>query len=137
MNAGENKLLASNPKYKNMHLVKVVDGGDESAPSFTATNALLTEFPNLKAIISPTTVGIAAAAQAIDSAHKGGKIILTGLGEPIEMKKYILNGTVKDYQLWNVANMGIVSAYVLDQSINGVSFPPATNSRFLALGSAR
>ena len=93
-----------------MHLVKVVYGNDQSAASFTATNALLTEFPNLKAITSPTTVGIAAAAQAIDSAHKSGKIILTGLGEPSEMKKYILNGTVKEYQLWNVANMGTVSA---------------------------
>jgi rhamnose transport system substrate-binding protein len=122
--AGIKKQLASDPKYKNMHLVKVVYGLDQSAASFTATNALLTEFPNLKAITSPTTVGIAAAAQAIDSAHKAGKIILTGLGEPIEMKKYILNGTVKEYQLWNVGNMGTVSAWVLHQAINGVSFPP-------------
>jgi rhamnose transport system substrate-binding protein len=122
--AGEKKLLRTDPKYHNMHLVKVVYGNDQSAPSYTATNALLTEFPNLKAITSPTTVGIAGAAQAIDAAHKGGKIILTGLGEPIEMKKYILNGTVKEYQLWNVANMGTVSAWVLDQAINGVSFPP-------------
>ena len=74
---GIKKQLASNAKYKNMHLVKVVYGLDQSAASFTATNALLTEFPNLKAITSPTTVGIAAAAQAIDSAHKVGKIILT------------------------------------------------------------
>ena len=122
--AGIKKDLKSNPKYKNMRLVKVVYGLDQSQASFTATNALLTEFPNLKAITSPTTVGIAAAAQAIDAAHKKGKIILTGLGEPKEMKKYILNGTVKEYQLWNVANMGIVSAWVLDQAINGVSFPP-------------
>jgi rhamnose transport system substrate-binding protein len=121
---GIKKQLASNPKYKNMHLVKVVYGLDQSAASFTATNALLTEFPNLKAITSPTTVGIAAAAQAIDSAHKAGKIILTGLGEPKEMKKYILNGTVKEYQLWNVANMGVVSAWILHQAINGESFPP-------------
>ena len=122
--AGEKKLLASDPLYHNMHLVKVVYGLDESAPSFTATNELLTEFPNLKAITSPTTVGIAAAAQAIDSAHKAGKVVLTGLGEPIEMKKYILNGTVTQYQLWNVANMGTVSAWVLDQALHGVAFPP-------------
>ena len=122
--AGLKKLLASDSKYSKMHLVKIAYGSDASAPSVTATNALLTEFPHLKAITSPTTVGIAAAAQAIESAHKGGKIILTGLGEPIEMKKYILDGTVKEYQLWNVANMGVVSAYVLGQSLNGVTFPP-------------
>lgn len=122
--AGFKKLLASDSKYSKMHLVKIAYGSDASAPSVTATNALLTEFPHLKAITSPTTVGIAAAAQAIESAHKGGKIILTGLGEPIEMKKFILDGTVKEYQLWNVANMGVVSAYVLGQSLNGVTFPP-------------
>jgi len=122
--AAMKKILASNPKYKNMHLVKIAYGGDASAPSFTATNALLTEFPNLKAITSPTTVGIAAAAQAIDSAHKAGKIILTGLGEPVEMKRYILNGTVKEYQLWDVGSMGTVAAYMLDQAIKGVTFPP-------------
>ena len=132
--AGIKKLLASDPKYKNMHLVKVAYGLDQSAASFTATNALLTEFPNLKAITSPTTVGIAAAAQAIESAHKAGKVILTGLGEPIEMKKYILDGTVKEYQLWNVANMGTVSAYILDQAINGVSFPPG--KKFTVPGSS-
>jgi len=122
--AGIKKLLKSNPKYHNMHLVKVAYGLDQSAASATATTALLTEFPHLKAITSPTTVGIAAAAQAIEAAHKAGKIILTGLGEPIEMKKYILDGTVKEYQLWNIANMGTVSAWVLDQAISGVSFPP-------------
>jgi rhamnose transport system substrate-binding protein len=122
--AGFKKLLASDPKYKNMQLVKIAYGSDASAPSVTATNALITEFPHLKAITSPTTVGIAAAAQAIESAHKAGKIILTGLGEPIEMKKFILDGTVKEYQLWNVANMGVVSAYVLGESLSGVTFPP-------------
>jgi rhamnose transport system substrate-binding protein len=122
--ASMKKILASNPKYSKMHLVKVAYGSDASAPSVTATNALITEFPHLKAITSPTTVGIAAAGQAIESAHKAGKIILTGLGEPIEMKKFILDGTVKEYQLWNVANMGIVSAYVLAQSLSGVTFPP-------------
>jgi rhamnose transport system substrate-binding protein len=122
--AGFKKLLKSDAKYKNMHLVKIAYGSDDSAPSVTATNALLTEFPHLKAITSPTTVGIAAAAQAIESSHEAGKVILTGLGEPIEMKKFILDGTVKEYQLWNPEFMGIVSAYVLDQSLSGVSFPP-------------
>ena len=118
------KLLKSNPKYRKMHLVKVAYGNDQSVPSVTATNALLTAFPNLKAITSPTTVGIAAAAQAIESAHKQGKIILTGLGLPSQMRKYVLDGTVKEFQLWDPKNMGTVSAYVLDRAISGVQFTP-------------
>ena len=120
---GYHHLLKTDRKFKNMKLVKVVYGNDESAPSANATTALLTEFPHLKAITAPTTVGVAAAAGAVDSAHKAGKVIVTGLGEPIEMKKYILNGTVKEYQLWNVENMGYVAAYVAYEAVRGVKFP--------------
>jgi rhamnose transport system substrate-binding protein len=120
---GFRNLLKTDAKFKHMTMVKVVYGDDESAPSANATTALLTEYPNLKAITSPTTVGFAAAAQAIDSAHKAKKIIITGLGEPIEMKKFILNGTVKEYQLWDVENMGYVGAYVAYEAVKGEKFP--------------
>jgi rhamnose transport system substrate-binding protein len=126
-------LLKTDPKYANMTLVKVAYGDDVSATSATQTAALLTEFPNLKAITSPTTVGLAAAAQAVESANMGGKIIVTGLGEPIEMKKFILDKTVTEYQLWDPANMGIVSAFVLAKSMSGKSFAPGT--RFQVPGS--
>lgn len=124
MIAGYEQLLKTDPKFKNMHLVKIAYGNDESQLSFNQTTALLTEFPNLKAITSPTTVGLAAAAQAIDSAHKAGKIIITGLGEPDEMKKFILNGTVKEYQLWDPTYMGVIATYMAYEASKGVSFLP-------------
>ena len=40
-------------------------------------------YPNLKAIIAPTTVGIVAAAQAVTDAGKIGKINVTGLGAAV------------------------------------------------------
>jgi rhamnose transport system substrate-binding protein len=132
--AGYEHLLKTDPKYKNMHLVKIAYGNDESALSANQTTALLTEFPHLKAITSPTTVGLAAAAQAIESAHKAKKIIITGLGEPIEMKKFILDGTVKEYQLWNPTPMGIIATYIAYEASKGVSFPPG--KRFSVPGSA-
>ncbi len=69
-------------KYPNMHLVKIAYGNDDDTTSFNDTLALLQQFPNLKGIISPTTVGIAAAARALESVHKGGQVALTGLGTP-------------------------------------------------------
>ena len=126
-------LLKTDPKYANMTLVDVVYGNDVTATDVSVTKALLTQFPNLKAILSPTTVGLAGVSQAVDSAGMGGKIIVTGLGEPIEMKQYILNKTVSQYQLWNVESMGIVSAYVLAQSLTGRKFSAGT--RFQVPGS--
>jgi len=49
------------PKYKNMKLVKIAYGNDDDQKSFQETQGLLQAYPNLKGIISPTTVGIAAA----------------------------------------------------------------------------
>jgi rhamnose transport system substrate-binding protein len=65
----------------------------------------------LKGIISPTTVGIAAAASVLDNAKYRGKVKLTGLGTPNEMKKYVADGTVQEFALWNPANLGYLAAY--------------------------
>lgn len=52
-------------EYKNVKLVKVAYGNDDAQTSFQQTQGLLQQYPNLKGIISPTTVGIKAAAQYI------------------------------------------------------------------------
>ena len=75
------------------------------------TQGLLQQYPNLKGIISPTTVGIAAAAAVLDTAKYRGKIQLTGLGTPNSMKKYVKDGTVKAFELWNPADLGYLAAY--------------------------
>ena len=59
-------------KYKNMKLVKIAYGNDDPAESAKQTQALLQAYPNLKAIIAPTTVGIQAAAQELQQEGKCG-----------------------------------------------------------------
>jgi rhamnose transport system substrate-binding protein len=114
-------LLKTDPKYKNIDLVKVAYGQDIASVDTAQTDALLTEYPNLKAISSPTTIGLTAAAQAIVAAGKKGKIILDGLGDPNEMRKYLANGTLKDFQLWDPVDEGIVSGYILYESLKGTT----------------
>ena len=70
------------PKYKDMKLVKVAYGDDDDQKSFQETQGLIQAYPNLKGIISPTTVGVAAAARYLSSSPQKGKIKLTGLGLP-------------------------------------------------------
>jgi rhamnose transport system substrate-binding protein len=98
-------------KFPKMTLVSTVYGNDDTATSTQVTQGLLEQYPNLKGIISPTTVGIAAAAAVLDTSKYRGKIALTGLGTPDEMKKYVSDGTVKSFELWNPANLGYVAAY--------------------------
>jgi hypothetical protein len=46
---------------------------------------MLEAYPNLKGIISPTSVGIAAAARYMSSSPYKGKVVLTGLGTPNQL----------------------------------------------------
>ena len=75
------------------------------------TQGLLEQYPNLKGIISPTTVGILAAAQVVSASSRRGKVLVTGLGTPDSMKKYVADGTVQAFELWNPANLGYLAAY--------------------------
>jgi rhamnose transport system substrate-binding protein len=88
-----------------------VYGNDEPATATQVTQGLLEQYPNLKGIISPTTVGILAAAGVLDTPKYRGKVALTGLGTPDSMKKYVADGTVQSFELWNPANLGYLAAY--------------------------
>jgi rhamnose transport system substrate-binding protein len=106
-------------KYPKMQLVSTVYGNDDPTTATQVTQGLLQQYPNLKGIISPTTVGIAAAAAVLDTAKYRGKVALTGLGTPDEMKKYVADGTVKQFVLWNPANLGYLAAYTAVELASG------------------
>lgn len=106
-------------KYPKMQLVKIAYGNDDDQTSFNDTLALLQAYPNLKGIISPTTVGIAAAARAIESVHKGGQVALTGLGTPNQMRQYVTDNTVKAFELWDPGNLGYLAYYVAALLVQG------------------
>jgi rhamnose transport system substrate-binding protein len=104
-------VLENDPKYANMELVATVYGDDEPQKSTTEAEALLQTYPNLRGIISPTTVGVAAAAQVLQSAGKADEVKLTGLGTPNQMRPFIKDGTVEAFQLWSPYNQGWLAAH--------------------------
>jgi rhamnose transport system substrate-binding protein len=98
-------------KYPNLQLVTTVYGDDEDEKSFQETQGLLSTYPDLKGIISPTTVGIAAAARYLSGSDHKGKVALTGLGTPNQMREFVKDGTVTSFALWNPADLGYLAAY--------------------------
>jgi rhamnose transport system substrate-binding protein len=99
------------PAYSKMKLVKVAYGNDDDKKSFSETQGLLQAYPDLKGIISPTTVGIAAAARYLQSSKYKGKIQLTGLGDPNQMRKFVKDGTVTAFELWDPGALGALAGY--------------------------
>ena len=113
------KLELRRPVYKNMKLVKIYYGNDNPAQSRQATVSMLQAYPNLKGIESPTTVGISSAAQYLSTSKYKNKVALTGLGLPSQMKKYVHNGTVKKFALWNPENLGYLAGYAVSALAEG------------------
>jgi rhamnose transport system substrate-binding protein len=113
-------------KYPNMKLVSTVYGNDDPATSLTVLQGLLSAYPNLAGIISPTTVGISTAAQYLDN-HKSllSHLTLTGLGLPSQMKTYVLDGTVKAFELWNPSDLGYLAGYAAAQAASGTDITTA------------
>lgn len=113
-------------KYPNMQLVSTVYGNDDPATSLTVLQGLLSAYPNLRGIISPTTVGISTAAQYLDT-HKDllSHLTLTGLGLPSQMKAYVEDGTVQAFELWNPSNLGYLAGYAAASLASGVVTPTA------------
>ena len=108
-------------KYPKMKLVSIVYGNDDPATSLTVLQGLLSDYPNLRGIISPTTVGISTAAQYLDT-HKSllKHLVLTGLGLPSQMRKYVLDGSCKEFELWNPQNLGYLAGYAAASLASGL-----------------
>jgi len=105
--------------HPNVKLVDTVYGNDDDQTSFDKTAALLQTHPNLKGIISPTTVGIAAAARYLSTSDAKGKVKLTGLGTPNQMRAYVKDGTVDEFALWNPEDLGYLAAFAAKALIDG------------------
>ena len=115
--------VETNPDYAGISIVSTVYGDDDDAKSFQEAQGLLQANPDLKGIISPTTVGIAATARYLSTSEYKGKVALTGLGLPNEMREFVKDGTVTAFALWDPAQLGEVAAYagqaLVDGSITG------------------
>ena len=101
------------PEYSKLELVEVVYGDDDDTKSYNEAQALFTKYPDLKVIIAPTTVGIAASGRAVTDANLIGKVFVTGLGTPNQMREYVKNGAAPEFALWNPLDLGYLSVYAL------------------------
>jgi rhamnose transport system substrate-binding protein len=99
------------PEYAKLKLVDTVYGDDDDQKSFTEAQGLLAKHPNLKGIVAPTTVGVAAAARYVSGSTYKGKVQVTGLGTPDQMRAFVKDGTVKSFALWKPADLGYLAAY--------------------------
>ncbi|MCA0273196.1 MAG: rhamnose ABC transporter substrate-binding protein [Proteobacteria bacterium] len=111
-----NKVL---PNYPGINVVGTVYGDDLADKSYRETQGLMQTYPNLKAIIAPTSVGIVAAAQAVTDAGKIGQINVTGLGLPSEMAAAVESGASQSFAIWNPIDLGYSATMIAYNLVKG------------------
>lgn len=99
-------------KYSKIKLLETVYGDDDYQKSYNLAQAMVKKYPNLKGIISPTSVGIVAASKFLTDEKLCGKIYVAGLGLPSEMAEYIRSGCCKGMALWSPIDQGYLIVYM-------------------------
>ena len=94
------------PEYPGLNLVTTVYGDDLADKSYRETVALMQANPEVKVIVAPTSIGIVAAAQAVEDQGKVGEVFVTGLGLPSELAGHVDAGSVQSFAIWNPIDLG-------------------------------
>ena len=124
------------PNYSGVNLVATVYGDDLSDKSYREAEGLMATYPDLKAIIAPTTVGILAACQAVTDAGKIGEINVTGLGLPSEMAGCVDSGATKSFAIWNPIDLGYAATMLAYNIHNGAATDEGSSVEMGRIGSA-
>jgi rhamnose transport system substrate-binding protein len=99
------------PKYAKLKQDGIVYGNDQSEASYNQALALVDKYPHMKLIMAPTSVGIVAAAKAMQDEKLCDKIKVSGLGVPSEMLAYTKNGCAPNFALWSFVDLGYLTYY--------------------------
>lgn len=110
------RALASHP---GLEMVSVAYGDDVSDKSYREAVALLQQHPDLDVLVSISSVGIVAAARAVQDQGLAGKVKVTGLGLPSELAGYVQSGVVPRFAIWNPIDLGYSTMQVATRLARG------------------
>ena len=113
-----NKVMGN---YPGINVVGTVYGDDLADKSYREAQGLMQSYPDLDAIIAPTSVGIVAAAQAVADAGKIGEVNVTGLGLPSEMAGAIESGASQSFAIWNPIDLGYSATMIAHALASGAA----------------
>ena len=121
-------------KYPNLKLIATEPSDDNSTMAQQVTETLIKSHPDLKGVWAISSAAFPGAAEAIKQSGKVGQVQVTGLSTPNDMKKYVMDGTVKSVVLWNTIDLGYLTVYVAEAVATGKLHPGDTTFKAGRLG---
>ncbi len=113
-------------KYPEAEIVDIVYAGEDQAKATQMATDLMNAHPDLTGLVGECTSSAPGVAQAVRDAGKVGQVFTVGLGTPQSMKPYLADGSSSASILWDVENLGYLTAWTGAQLAEGNSFD-ATN----------
>ena len=111
-------------KYPQMTFLDTKYSGESQEEADKIANAFMTKYGDkLDGIFGITSVAFPGAAEAIQQAGKAGKVHVTGLSTPSEMKQLVKAGVVKTVLLWDVEALGYLTVVAARAVVDGTLKP--------------
>ena len=110
-----------------LDLVTIKYPGENASNALADAQDVMKKYPNLKGIFGISSVSFPGAAEAVEQAGKSGKVLVTGLATPNDMKRFVHNGTVRSVVLWNTVDLGYLTVHVAEALATGKLKPGATS----------
>jgi len=113
-------------EYPEAEIVDIVYAGEDQAKATQMATDLMNAHPDLTGLVGECTSSAPGVAQAVRDAGKIGTVFTVGLGTPQSMKPYLADGASSAAILWDVENLGYLTAWTGAQLAQGTPFA-ATN----------
>ena len=113
--------------FKNYPNIKVLDpvyAGEDMAKATKMATDLINAHQDLTGLIGQCSTSAPAVAEAVKTAGKIGKVFSVGVGTPKAMLPYLTDGSSSGSILWNVEDLGYLTAWAGAQLVAGKSFQP-------------
>jgi rhamnose transport system substrate-binding protein len=109
-------------KYPDAEIVDIVYAGEDQAAATQMATDLMNAQPDLTGLVGECTSSAPGVAQAVRDAGRIGQVFTVGLGTPQSMLPYLQDGSSSASILWDVENLGYLTAWAGVQLANGEEF---------------
>ncbi len=106
-------------KYPQMSIASVEPGEEDLQLGIDITKNYLRANPDTAGVFGITSVALPGAAEAVKQMGLEGKVAVTGLSTPNDMKPYLESGAVEKFVLWNPVDLGYLAVHVANAQIEG------------------
>jgi rhamnose transport system substrate-binding protein len=113
-------------KYPGAQIVGTVYAGEDEAKAVSMAKDLINAHPDLTGLVGECTTSAPGVAKAVRQVGKIGKVFTVGVGTPQSMKPYLADGSSSTAILWDVQQLGYLTAWSAAQIDKGAALQ-ATN----------